>query len=532
MNSLFGAALLGLASLVSAQGPPGGGGGGSPAYTLYQAALPIPPVIQPTFQITTKDGRTVQAYNLTIQSFTKQVYPNLGSASMVGYNGIAPGPLFVVERGVETVVRVWNKGSNNAAVHLHGSFNHAPWDGWALDDMSTNEYKDYYWPNLESGRSIWYHDHTDQITAVNAYFGQAGPYIIHDPAEDSLGLPNGKYDVPMMLSDKTYNSNGGLVSPAGNTFNFFGDVIHVNGQPWPFMNVEPRKYRLRFYDTSLSRAYTLAFQNAAGNNMNFQVIASDSGLFGKPISTTSLTISMGERYEVVVDFSSVSGQNVVLRNSFTTAGTTSFTNTDKVMQFKVGTTVSSTANNGAVPSTLNSNIDYPAARSTIDHTFNFQIGGGAQWTINGVPFSDANNRVLAKPPQGAVERWRLVHSGGPAVHPVHIHMVNMQILSRTGGRGSVLPYENAGLKDTVLLQPGETVDVLALYGPWDGLYMFHCHNLIHEDNAMMAAFNVTLLASLGYPETQGYDDPMDSRYAPKPYSVRIESLITCYGIIG
>lgn len=471
-------------------------------------------------QITTADGRTVQAYNLTIEPFTKQVYPNLGTASMVGYNGQAPGPMFVVDRGVETVVRVWNKGNNKAAVHLHGSFNHAPWDGWAEDDMGVNQYKDYYWPNLESGRAMWYHDHTDAITAVNAYFGQAGVYIVHDPAEDALGLPSGKYDVPLALTDKTYNSNGGLVSPAGNTFNFFGDVIHVNGQPWPFMNVEPRKYRFRVYDMSLSRAYTLAFQNAAGNNVNFQVIASDSGLFGKPVTASTLSISMGERYEVVVDFSSFKGQNVLLKNSFTGAGTTAFTNTDKVMQFKVGQTVSDSSNNGAVPSTLNGNIEFPPSRSTIDHTFTFQAGGGAAWTINGVPFSDANNRVLAKPPQGAVERWRLVHAGGPAVHPVHIHMVNLQVLSRSGGSRGVLAYENAGLKDTVFLQPGETVDVLAFYGPWDGLYMFHCHNLIHEDNAMMAAFNVTLLKELGYPETQGYNDPLDTRYAAKPYKVR------------
>lgn len=90
--------------------------------------------------------------------------------------------------------------------------------------MTCSSYQDYYYPNLESGRSIWYHDHTDEITAVNAYFGQAGTYIIHDPAEDALGLPAGDYDVPLALSDKTYDNNGALVSPAGQTFNFFGEL--------------------------------------------------------------------------------------------------------------------------------------------------------------------------------------------------------------------------------------------------------------------------------------------------------------------
>ncbi len=283
------------------------------------------------------------------------------------------------------------------------------------------------------------------------------------------------------------------------------------------MNVEPRKYRFRLYDMSLSRAYDLRLQHAAGTNVNFQVIASDSGLFGAPVTTNTLVMSMGERYEIVVDFSGLAGKNLTMLNAFTAAGTTAFTNTDKVMRFVVGNSVSDTTNNGVVASTLNANIDYPTSRTTVDHTFSFQLGGGgARWTINGVPFSDVNNRVLAKPPQGATELWELRHAGGPAVHPVHIHLVNMQIISRTGGRGSVLPYESAGLKDTVQLQPGETVRVLALYGPWDGLYMFHCHNLIHEDNAMMAAFNVTLLTELGYTESS-FNDPLDARFKAKPY---------------
>lgn len=94
-----------------------------------------------------------------------------------------------------------------------------------------------------------------------------------------------------------------------------------------------------------------------------------------------------------------------------------------------------------------------------------------------------NNRVLAKPPQGTVELWELVYaSAGNDFHPIHIHLVDFQVISRTGGSRGVLPYESAGLKDIVLLEPGETVKVLAYYGDWAGVYMFHCHNLIHEDH--------------------------------------------------
>lgn len=101
---------------------------------------------------------------------------------------------------------------------------------------------------------------------------------------------------------------------------------------------------------------------------------------------------------------------------------------------------------------------------------------------------------------------------------IHIHLVDFRILSRSGGRGRVLPYEGAGLKDMAVLGPNEKVRVLAKFAPWDGVYMFHCHNLIHEDHDMMAAFNVTSLKDFGYPETTKFIDPMDPRWRAKPYT--------------
>ena len=151
-----------------------------------------------------------------------------------------------------------------------------------------------------------------------------------------------------------------------------------------------------------------------------------------------------------------------------------------------------------------------------------------------------NNRVLARPLQGSVENWEVVYASGPGVHPVHVHLVNFQIVSRTGGRRSVLPYEKAGLKDTVLLDAGETVVLRAVYGPWNGLYTFHCHNLVHEDHMMMDAFNVTLLEELGYRFNSTYDftDPEDPRYAARDYSAAayrpaaIQSAISSLGSLN
>nr|POE86934.1 bilirubin oxidase [Quercus suber] len=479
----------------------GAGQSVSPTYNyIFQMPLPIPAVAKPQYT-ETKDGRIINYYSSTIQPFTAQIYPNLGPAHLVGYNGTAPGPTYIVERNTETIIRYLNNGEETAAVHLHGSYTHAAWDGWAADEIPVGSYKDYYYPNQESARAIWYHDHAEGHTAADAYYGQAGVYIIHDPAEDSLGLPNGKYDVPLALTDKSYQSNGDLVSPNGNPMNFFGDTIHVNDQPWPYLAVEPRKYRFRLYDMSLSRPYDLYFADQDGNWIEFQVIASDSGLFGNPVTSKDVTISMGERYEVVIDFAKYAGQNVTLGNNMQQQQINEYENTDKVMRFVVSNKVTDNTNNGPVPSTLNGNIQWPAARTTVDHTFNFQMGGESMWTINGVDFSDANNRVLARPPQGTVELWELHHTGGPAVHPVHVHLVNMQVVSRTGGSRGLLPYETAGLKDVVLLEP------------------VHCHNLIHEDNTMLAAFNVTALNNLGYDfsSTQQFADPLDPRFSAQVY---------------
>jgi bilirubin oxidase len=407
-------------------------------------------------------------------------------------------------------------------MHLHGSSSHAVFDGWAADELEIGQYKDYYYPNNEGARSIWYHDHAEHHTAVDAYEGQAGVYIVYDPKEDSLGLPCGKYDIPLALSDKTYQDNGQLVSIEGEEIGFLGEFIQVNEQPWPFLEVEPRKYRFRIYDMSVSRPYDLYLVDEDGNWLDFQVIASDSGLFGHPVLTNDLTISMGERYEIVVDFSGVRGQNITLANKLQNPTIVDFENTDKVMRFVVGDKVTDSNDNGPVPDVLNSDLAMPKKdnQTEVDRKFNFQQGGDATWTINGIAFSDPNARVLARMPQGTVELWELRHTGGGGVHPVHIHLISFQVVSRSGGPRGLLPYETAGLKDTVFLQPGEVVQVLAYFGPWNGVYMFHCHNLVHEDHEMMAAFNVTLLEELGYDfeSTQGYDNPDGTEYSAVDFS--------------
>jgi bilirubin oxidase len=361
---------------------------------------------------------------------------------------------------------------------------------------------------------LWYHDHAIHHTAENAYFGQAGFYILTDPAENGLGLPSGpKYDIPLALASKQYNSDGTLFDPKDETDSLWGDVIHVNGQPWPYMKVEPRKYRFRILDTSISRAFKLSLEDERSKKLSFHVIAADTGLMSKPVQTDNLEISMAERWEIVVDFSAYAGKNVTLKNARDVQADDDYNSTDKVMRFVVGTQTTSTEGNGALPSSLRT-VPFPPTKTGIDKSFKFERQRG-QWTVNGVTFADVNNRILAKPQRGAVEVWELENSSGGWSHPVHIHLVDFQILTRTGGKRGVLPYEKEALKDVVLLGENEKVTVIARYAPYDGVYMFHCHNLIHEDHDMMAAFNVTSLVDWGYPETTKFIDPMEQKYRSK-----------------
>jgi bilirubin oxidase len=468
-------------------------------------------------------GNEIDFYEIDVKPFEQQVYKGMKPARLVGYDGISPGPTFRMTKGREAVVRFKNHGDKDLSVHLHGSYSRTPFDGWAEDVTKPGEYKDYYYPNSQSARTLWYHDHAIHHTAENAYYGQAGFYILHDPAEIGLGLPTGKYDLPLALSAKQYNSDGTLFNPKDETTSLWGDVIHVNGQPWPYHPVEARKYRLRFLDSSISRAFKLSFVDDAGKTIPFQVIGADTGLLTKPVTSSDLEISMAERWEIVFDFSAYAGQNVTLKNARDVQHDEDYNSTDKVMRFVVGKRedVTDSSNNGNLPGTLRT-VPFPPSKSGIDRTFEFHRSNG-EWQVNGVTFADVKNRILAKPPRGAIEVWQLKNGAGGWSHPVHIHLIDFQIIARTGGKRSVLNYEKEALKDVVLLGEGETVTVIARYAPYDGVYMFHCHNLIHEDHDMMAAFNVTALSDFGYPETTRFLDPMEERWRAKPISSAADS---------
>lgn len=211
------------------------------------------------------------------------------------------------------------------------------------------------------------------ITSVNLYGGLAGFYIIEDPeVEAQLGLPQGNYDIPLALNSKQYTATGNLTSVADETDSVYGDVIEVNGQPWPFLSVEPRKYRLRILNSALSRTFILGIVGSTdGNSLPFQVIASDSGFMSSPVITTELIVAMAERWEVIVDFSGHADQNFTLTNQRGVFDATDYAATDRVMQFNVLSTISSDANNSPIPTSLVS-LNAPSSSASIHRTFKFE----------------------------------------------------------------------------------------------------------------------------------------------------------------
>ena len=234
-------------------------------------------------------------YKITMQARKLQILPSGYPATTIyGYNGITPGPTIVAQRGAPIVVRQINKLPNTAqfnyptwtSVHLHGSASLPQYDGYASDVTNPGQYKDYHYPNIQDSRTLWYHDHGVHHTAENAYMGLAAQYHLHDSVEAGLPIPKsyGRYDIPLIIQDKIFDTNGQFVFDNNSFAGLYGDVILVNGKPWPVMKVERRKYRFRVLNASICRCYRL--QLSSGQPFTF--IGTDGGLMPEPQAVQGL----------------------------------------------------------------------------------------------------------------------------------------------------------------------------------------------------------------------------------------------------
>jgi FtsP/CotA-like multicopper oxidase with cupredoxin domain len=328
--------------------------------------------------------------------------------------------------------------------------------------------------------------------------GLAAMYILHDDLEKKLPLPKGRYDVPLVIRDAAFDTNGQLLFDDPEHSGVFGDVILVNGRPWPVMKVERRKYRFRMLNASVSRGFKFAL--STGDPFTF--VGTDGGLMPHPQQATSFRHGIAERYEVVIDFAKYKiGQRIVLKN-LGVKNAVNYPTTGNVMAFDVTSNATDTTYN-SVPNVLNpaeGAMLLTEAMATKTRRFEFVRSHG-HWTINGKDWQDVIDSgfqmVLADPNLGDIEIWEFVNDSGGWWHPVHVHLVDFKILDRNGQPPN--PWEIGG-KDVVFVGENETVRLVMKFGPRTGRYMIHCHNLVHEDHDMMSQFRVD--------PPQDYDDPI------------------------
>jgi spore coat protein A len=465
---------------------------------LASSKLPKPftlPFQQPPLLTPVRTDATTDIYRITMAATPLEVIPGF-KTTFFAYNGVVPGPVIRVQQGRQTIVRQINalppkhptlQYTPWTSVHLHGSPSQPQYDGYASDVTNPGQYKDYHYPNTETARTLWYHDHGVSHTAENVYMGLAAQYHVVDPLEQTLPIPHGEFEVQLIISDAMFTSTGQLLIDEHDGSGIYGDVILVNGQPWPVMPVKQRKYRFRILNGSVSRSYNLFLDNGDP----FSVIATDGGLMPAPVSVTSLRQGMAERYEVVIDFAKYPvGRHIVLGNR-SPDNNINYANTDKIMAFEVvGDAFDSTDN--TVPDALNPSNPTMALRvadAVKTRTFEFKRDGG-EFTINGHSWAEVVRSgfkfIIANPRNGDTELWTLKNDSGGWFHPVHIHLVDFKVVDRNGR--PPFAYEN-GPKDVVYVGEGDSVRVL-IHFSGRGKYMMHCHNTVHEDHDMMSQFQV------------------------------------------
>lgn len=461
--------------------------------------------------------------------------------------------------------------------HLHGGENQSFYDGGPKAWFTTNGQHGpayntytktdsnsavYYYPNTQQPTTLWYHDHALGLTRLNVMSGLAGFYLIRETnGSDKVAaiLPTGKYEMPLVIQDRTFNTDGSLNYPSVGSDSvthpywvnsFLGNAIMVNGKVWPNMNVDTGQYRFRILNGSNSRFYNIAFSNG----MSFIQIGSDGGYLKTPATLTSLLIAPAERADIIVDFSGLSsGETVILQNSALITSTAEETQTvGQIMQFTATSQTGSTPFNLAqAPSPFNPTLTasgFPtlpeATKQRILTLFEVTTQNNVmiEALLNGQTWSAP---ISEEPELGATEDWIIVN---PTMdpHPIHLHLIQFQLVQRETFDATVYmedwialngkpplthptinvpnlnhylsnlvvppqPYEQ-GWKDTITVNPGEVVTLRVRFAQQDGSgfpfdatagpgYVWHCHLLEHEDNEMMRPYKVIQKTSILLPLT-------------------------------
>lgn len=415
---------------------------------------------------------------------------------VLALNGTVPGPTIRVTKGGNFSAHVMNLLGEPLVLHWHGILAPASQDGHPRDAIAAGQSAMIGFPVNQQAGTYWYHAHTDMLTGKQAYLGLAGLFIVEDPAEAALGLPTGDHDVPLLLADRRPDANKQL--PYAPTMmeiatGWLGTEVLANGTPSAVLSVDTGLYRLRLVNASNARVLKVGLSD----NSQFQLIANDAGLLSAPVAVSALRLAPGGRAEILISFAGRTAGSLVKLVSHpfdppaghggghgggaTMTGPMQGTELD-LLTFVVDRLVTASP---VPPVTLVRFAGHDPMQARRTRQFSLGLSHDGRHQINGMTFS--MQRVDFTVPKGELEIWEFTDTTGD-FHPMHPHAAQFQVLSRSSA--AVLPPEDTGWKDTVLVNPMETVRVLVRFDAHEGVFVQHCHNLEHEDDGMMQNFEV------------------------------------------
>jgi spore coat protein A len=495
------------------------------AYSLAQFVdpLPIPEIAQPVDHRASPENASLKLpyYRVAMRQIEAKLHRDLKPTRLWAYGSTSPGPTFEARSGQGILVEWANelptqhflpidhsihgaeadKPEVRTVVHLHGAKAPADSDGYPENWYVPGKSAVYHYPNRQDAAMLWYHDHALGINRLNIFAGLFGAYLLRDDFEDSLRLPSGKYEIPLVLYDRIFDLDGQLNYPvSGNpkspwTPEVFGDALMANGKLFPYLEVEPRPYRFR----TLNGANARFFHLSLSNGQSFHQIGTDQGLLPAQVETKRVIIAPAERADLVVDFSSSAGEQIILKND-----------SANVMQFRVAKARSIGGNisqdRNALPSTLRPVAKMPESAAVKTRMLTLvEVDDLAQRPV-AILLNNThwNMPVTENPVLDSTEIWNLINTTDDS-HPIHLHLVRFQILDRrsfdvaaywTTGKlnyfGPAIPPDSseAGWKDTVRADPAMVTRIIIRFEGFTGRYVWHCHILEHEDNEMMRPYDV------------------------------------------
>lgn len=472
--------------------------------------LPLLPVARKS---ATRDGRAF--YKIDARQIAAKLHRDLPPTSLWGFGGSVPGPTIEARTGEPVSVEWINalpprhflpidhtlhgaeagKPEVRTVVHVHGAKAPPESDGWPEDWYTPGKSKTYFYPNGQDPAMLWYHDHAMGINRLNIYAGLFGLYILRDKIEDDLNLPSHSYEIPLVLADRFLRRDGSLEYPVSGhpespwVPEVFGNAMLVNGKLFPFLDVEPRKYRLRMLNASNGRFY----QPSLSNDQNFSLIGNDQGLLPAPVEISNFVFAPGERMDLVVDFRDHAGEQIVLRSG-----------AFDLMQFRVGK--ARVKDESSLPRVLREfkrTLESSAVkmRTLVIREYMNQGGESMRMLLNGAHWSMP---VTEDPALNSTEIWSIVNPTDDS-HPIHLHLVRFQLLDRQRFDGEYFnmtgqvriggPFEppepsESGWKDTIRAHASMITRFIVKFEGFPGKYVWHCHVLEHEDNEMMRPFVV------------------------------------------